>query len=257
MPTRCCWPPESSLRKVVLAAGEADELDHLARPRLALRARRRPGSRAGRRRCRAPRGAAAARSAGTPCPCGGGGARSARARRRASRSAPSNRISPAVGSTSRDRQRTSVDLPEPDRPMMTKISPARMSSVTSRDGGDQAGRGESSCSVGARPAAQEAGRVRRRRASRRRGRRAWSAAFAHGARSLAPSRRDRPCGTARRLRAAGQPAMRRSAADGAISRSTPPARFVRRHPFGDHRLDRLALEVDLGDHRAHLVVVDA
>ena len=39
------------------------------------------------------------------------------------RSRPSKRISPAVGSISRDRQRTSVDLPDPDRPMMTKISP--------------------------------------------------------------------------------------------------------------------------------------
>ena len=49
-----------------------------------------------------------------------------------SRSRPSKVISPAVGSISRDMQRTRVDLPEPDRPMMTKISPDAISSVTSR-----------------------------------------------------------------------------------------------------------------------------
>ena len=47
--------------------------------------------------------------------------------------------SPAVGSISRDRQRTSVDLPEPDRPMMTKISPSRTSSVDVAHGADQLG----------------------------------------------------------------------------------------------------------------------
>ena len=58
------------------------------------------------------------------------------------RSRPSKRTSPAVGSTSRDRQRTSVDLPEPDSPMMTKISPgltARLASITA---GIEAGGGE-------------------------------------------------------------------------------------------------------------------
>ena len=89
---------------------------------------RRPGSRAGRRRCAARRDAAAARNAGTPCPCGGAGARSARARRRRAGRGRRTGSRRRVGSTSRDRQRTSVDLPEPERPMMTKISPARMSS---------------------------------------------------------------------------------------------------------------------------------
>ena len=42
---------------------------------------------------------------------------------------------PAVGSTSLDRQRTRVDLPEPDTPMMTKISPAWMSRLASRTAG--------------------------------------------------------------------------------------------------------------------------
>jgi hypothetical protein len=46
--------------------------------------------------------------------------------------APSRKSSPAVGSMSRDRQRTIVDLPEPDSPMMTKISPAPTSSEASR-----------------------------------------------------------------------------------------------------------------------------
>ncbi len=91
-----------------------------------------PAPRAERRRCPAPSDAAAGRSAGTPCPSGGGGSRSSAWPRPASRSSPLNRISPAVGSISRDRQRTSVDLPEPDRPMMTKISPSRTARTTSR-----------------------------------------------------------------------------------------------------------------------------
>src|SRR5680860_362562 len=38
---------------------------------------------------------------------------------------------PAVGSIRRFRQRTRVDLPLPDRPMTTKVSPRSMSSETS------------------------------------------------------------------------------------------------------------------------------
>ena len=48
---------------------------------------------------------------------------------------PLNRISPAVGSISRDMRRTSVDLPDPDRPMMTKISPRFTDRFTSRTAG--------------------------------------------------------------------------------------------------------------------------
>ena len=50
-------------------------------------------------------------------------------------SSPSIITSPAVGSTSRDRQRTMVDFPDPERPMMTKISPSRTSNVTSHAAG--------------------------------------------------------------------------------------------------------------------------
>ena len=49
-----------------------------------------------------------------------------------SRSRPSNRTSPAVGSIRRDRQRSRVDLPEPLRPMTMKISPSGTSRLTSR-----------------------------------------------------------------------------------------------------------------------------
>ena len=49
---------------------------------------------------------------GTPCRCAGARARSGRPRSLAM-SSPSNRISPAVGSTSRLMQRISVDLPVP------------------------------------------------------------------------------------------------------------------------------------------------
>jgi hypothetical protein len=45
---------------------------------------------------------------------------------------PSNMISPAVGSMSRVRQRTSVDLPDPDRPITTNTSPGATSKVVSR-----------------------------------------------------------------------------------------------------------------------------
>ncbi|MCY1178718.1 hypothetical protein D9M73_190840 [compost metagenome] len=41
-------------------------------------------------------------------------------------STPSTRIAPLVGSIRRLKWRTSVDLPEPDRPMITKISPLPM-----------------------------------------------------------------------------------------------------------------------------------
>ena len=49
-----------------------------------------------------------------------------------STSAPRNRICPAVGSISRVRQRMSVDLPEPERPMTTNTSPGATSKLTSR-----------------------------------------------------------------------------------------------------------------------------
>ena len=47
-------------------------------------------------------------------------------------SSPSRRTSPAVGSMRRVMQRTSVDLPLPDRPMTTKTSPGQTSKETSR-----------------------------------------------------------------------------------------------------------------------------
>ena len=54
-------------------------------------------------------------------------------------SSPSSRTSPAVGSISRVRQRTSVDLPLPDRPMTTKTSPGRTSNEHVADGDRRAG----------------------------------------------------------------------------------------------------------------------
>ena len=107
-----------------LVAGEADQLEHLLRPRPALGLAHaadlepeghvvddgRCGSRPKcwntiatwlRRRSRSCR------------------------RRHAVTSSPSIATVPAVGSISRVRQRTSVDLPEPDRPITTKTSPGR------------------------------------------------------------------------------------------------------------------------------------
>ena len=91
----------------------------------------RRGSPGRRPRCRSPGGAAAGRSAGTPSTRGCGAARAAATRRRSVTSSPSMTTSPAVGSISRVRQRTSVDLPEPDRPITTKTSPGATSKDTS------------------------------------------------------------------------------------------------------------------------------
>ena len=52
-------------------------------------------------------------------------------------SLPSISIWPAVGSISRMSVRTSVDLPEPERPMTTKISPGQTSKETSRTAATQ------------------------------------------------------------------------------------------------------------------------
>ena len=49
------------------------------------------------------------------------------------------RTVPAVGSTSRVRQRTSVDLPLPDSPITTNVSPRVDVEVDVADGGDVAG----------------------------------------------------------------------------------------------------------------------
>ena len=48
------------------------------------------------------------------------------------RSCPSRITWPLVGRSSRLMQRTSVDLPAPEKPMMPKISPSPMVSDTSR-----------------------------------------------------------------------------------------------------------------------------
>jgi len=52
-------------------------------------------------------------------------------RRTAATSRPPISTLPAVGSTSRLTRRINVDLPEPDRPISTKISPSRTSNDTS------------------------------------------------------------------------------------------------------------------------------
>src|SRR5262245_301245 len=48
---------------------------------------------------------------------------------------PSMTTSPAVGSMRRERQRTTVDFPEPESPMITKISPLATSKETSHAAG--------------------------------------------------------------------------------------------------------------------------
>ncbi len=70
-----------------------------------------------------------------------------------SRFRPSNRMRPAVGSISRDMQRTSVDLPEPESPMMTKISPAAIAKRDVLHRADQPGCGELARATGRRSCA--------------------------------------------------------------------------------------------------------
>ena len=148
-------------------------------------------------------------------------------RTRPAGSAPSNRISPAVGSTSRDRQRTSVDLPEPDSPMMTKISPSRTVEVGRRAPRRRGPpRGSSTES--------------RVRAS---GRAAVSAAC--GPNSFQTPRQASLTGFAPRVHRARPDRGRPSGAAAGCRRVTAdpglPAGLVRGHPVGDHLVDRLAV----------------
>ena len=75
----------------MLAAAQADQLDHLARPLLARRPVDALDAQAERRCSRARSDAAAAQNSGTPCPCGDGAARSARRRRSSAGPCPRTR----------------------------------------------------------------------------------------------------------------------------------------------------------------------
>ena len=115
----------------VLDVLEPDQPQHLARLREPLRLRRPRGSRGRRRRCRSRGGARAARSAGRPSRRSCGAARAAADPLAPITSWPAISIAPAVGSIRRISVRTSVDLPEPERPMTTNTSPGQTSSETS------------------------------------------------------------------------------------------------------------------------------
>ena len=120
------------VRELVRDVLEADEPEHLARRAPVAPTWPCPAPRGRMRRCRSRGGVRAGRSAGRPSrPCGAGG-RAGRPCRPRSRRAPSISIDPAVGSISRISVRTSVDLPEPERPMTTNTSPGQTSSETSR-----------------------------------------------------------------------------------------------------------------------------
>ena len=92
----------------------------------------RPAPRARRRRCRSRGGARAGRSAGTPSRTCAGAAGAARPGLPRSRPGRRSGSLPAVGSISLISVRTSVDLPEPERPITTKTSPGQTSNDTSR-----------------------------------------------------------------------------------------------------------------------------
>ena len=111
---------------------EADQVEHRPRALHADATSTRRGAPARTRCCRGPAGGGAGRSAGTPSRTSSVAARAAGSGLAARMSSPSRSTSPSVGSISRVRQRTSVDLPLPDRPMTTKTSPGLTSNETSR-----------------------------------------------------------------------------------------------------------------------------
>ena len=228
-------PARKLARKGGLAPRKAHQRDHLARPRLAPLRGQRPAPPAGRPRCRARSDAAAARSAGTPCPSCDAGSAIISASEAASRFWPLNNISPAVGSISRDRQRTSVDLPEPDRPMMTKISPRRTLRSTARTAGNEAPARSARRRRDFARARPDVRRRARRRPSRRHGRRGClrcrsSLAVAEGAGRDHPAR---DCARGQRSYLAIHVLQRASLA--AIQSATTAS-------------IALAVQVDLGDH---------
>ena len=110
---RCCMPPDSMLRVVILEAFKPDLVD-VMRGDLALLAPAARPSRAGRSRCsRAPSATGTACSSGTPC----------RDRRRAPRRRwPSSSTCPAVGASRPATMRSSVLLPHPDGPRIVMKS---------------------------------------------------------------------------------------------------------------------------------------
>ena len=96
--------------------GQAEPLQQLARPRLGLaRRRRRAPCAAPACSCRARSGAGRGCRPGRPSPSGCAPRGGRPAGRRSPR--PSKRITPSSMSSSRLRQRSSVDLPEPDDPI--------------------------------------------------------------------------------------------------------------------------------------------
>ena len=116
---------------------QADQLEHLVGALAGARPSTCPGSRGRRRRCRSPCGGRAGRSAGTPSrPCAGAARGGPRRREPVTSWSPILTV-PAVGSISRISVRTSVDLPEPERPMTTKTSPGQTSMLTSRTAATQ------------------------------------------------------------------------------------------------------------------------
>ena len=127
-PTRCCMPPDSSWANLPAHWSRCDQRQLLLDDAVALglghAAQLEPERRRSRRRC----ATAAARTAGTPWRCGAcaawrsvSGVAGARRRPRCRRPRPG----PCRATTlfSRLTARSSVDLPEPDSPISTQISP--------------------------------------------------------------------------------------------------------------------------------------
>ena len=133
MATRCCWPPESC---------EGYEPSLPSRPTSARSLRARLGASARETRLPVLASVAGKMTLSSTVRCSNREKRwkimpmSARSSRRSLprrlvTSWPSMTTEPLVGCSRRLMQRTSVDLPAPDSPMMPKMSPEPMLSVTS------------------------------------------------------------------------------------------------------------------------------
>ncbi|CAK7259606.1 conserved protein of unknown function (plasmid) [Shinella sp. WSC3-e] len=131
MPTRCCWPPDSSRGKA-FSRPVRPTRSIMRRARSSRAARSMPWISSGKATFASTVRCGSRAKCWKTMPIWWRRISIIRASLAASRFSPLKRMSPEVGSMRRERQRTSVDLPEPDRPMMTKISPSRTSILTSR-----------------------------------------------------------------------------------------------------------------------------
>ena len=228
-PTALLHAAAELVRVGVAEAAQADQVQHVVGPLQPAGLAPCPAPRDRRPRCRAGGGGGAGRSAGRPCSSSCAAARGAAPGSAAVTSSPSISTWPAVGSTRRDRQRTSVDLPEPERPMTTNSSPSADGERDVAHGRDVAGPGQLGPGQVGEDGIRRCGRPSVRTPSRRRGTRGPAMPIAHP-RPPSPSRSAASfCAAA--ARSTGLPLQRlrsvlHCSAGGAACRGSSPAELV-------------------------------